>query len=115
MSWLSLSSNSGSVEVWKVEICLHCLYLITLEVCKSVNLEMSLSYPSPGRRGYFLITGKWGCAAGWGPIFMTGLTIMGSHIFGFFGVRQFSIFMVSKRTRMFVLQMKSKVLLIQSN
>ena len=33
---------------------------------------------------------------------------MGSHIFGFFGVRQFFIFTVSKRTRMFVLQMKSK-------
>ena len=30
VSWLSLSSNSGSVEVWKcgnVEICLHCLIL----------------------------------------------------------------------------------------
>ena len=39
---------------------------------------------------------------------------MGSHIFGFFGVRQFSIFTVSKRTRVFVLQMKSKVFFIQS-
>ena len=38
---------------------------------------------------------------------------MGSHIFGFFGVRQFFIFTVSKHTRMFVLRMKSKVLLIQ--
>ena len=34
---------------------------------------------------------------------------MGSQIFGFFGVRQFFIFTVSKRTRMFVLEMKSKV------
>ena len=34
--------------------------------------------------------------------------------FGFFGVRQVFIFMVSKRTRMFVLQMKSKVFFIQS-
>ena len=34
---------------------------------------------------------------------------MGSHIFGFFGVRQFFIFTVSKRTRMFVLQMESKL------
>ena len=62
VSWLSLSSNSRSVEVWKcgnVEMCLHCLYLITLQVCKSVNLEMCLTYPSPGRREYFLITGKW--------------------------------------------------------
>ena len=31
------------------------------------------------------------------------VTIMGSHIFGFWGVRQFFIFMVSKRSRMFVL------------
>ena len=34
--------------------------------------------------------------------------------FGFFGVRLFFIFTVSKRTRMFVLQMKSKVFFIQS-
>ena len=33
---------------------------------------------------------------------------MGSHIFGFFGVRQFFIFTVSKRTRMFLARMKSK-------
>ena len=33
---------------------------------------------------------------------------MGSHDFGFFGVRQLFIFTVIKRTRMFVLQMKSK-------
>ena len=38
---------------------------------------------------------------------------MGSHIFGFFGVRQFFIFTVSKRTRMFVLSVKSKVFFIQ--
>ena len=29
--------------------------------------------------GYLLIRGKWGCAAGWGRIFPTGLTIMGLH------------------------------------
>ena len=34
---------------------------------------------------------------------------MRSHIFGFFGVRQSFIFTVSKRTRMFVPQMKIKV------
>ena len=39
---------------------------------------------------------------------------MGSYIFGFFGVRHFFILTVSKRTRMFVLQMKSKAFLIQS-
>ena len=39
---------------------------------------------------------------------------MGSHIFGFLGVRQFFIFTVGKRTRMFVVLMESKVFFIQS-
>ena len=39
---------------------------------------------------------------------------MGSHIFGFFGVRQLFIFTVGKRTRMCALWMKSKVFSIQS-
>ena len=34
---------------------------------------------------------------------------MGSHIFGFLGLRLFVIFTVSKRTRMFLLQTESKV------
>ena len=39
---------------------------------------------------------------------------MGLHIFGCFGVRhEFFIFMVSKRTRMFELHVKSKVFFIQ--
>ena len=38
---------------------------------------------------------------------------MGSQIFGFFGVGKFFIFTVSKRTRTFVLQVKSKVFFIQ--
>ena len=39
MSWLSLSSNSGSVEMF-----LGCLYLVTLEVWKSGNVSwLSLS------------------------------------------------------------------------
>ena len=41
---------------------------------------------------------------------------MGSHIFEFWGVRHwFFIFTVSKRTRMFALQMKSKVFFIQND
>ena len=28
-----------------------------------------------GGGGYFLVVGLWGCAAGWGRIFMTGFTI----------------------------------------
>ena len=39
---------------------------------------------------------------------------MGSHIFGFFGVRPFSIFSVSKRTRMFVLSVKNGSIHFQS-
>ena len=49
--------------------------------------------------GYFLVKGYWGCAAGWGRIFTTGLIIMdcifsgvtrmGSHIFGISGKRKF--------------------------
>ena len=30
-----------------------------------------------GGVGHFLVTGLWECAAGWGRIFTTGLTIMG--------------------------------------
>ena len=32
-----------------------------------------------GGEGYFLVTDLWGCAAGWGRIFMTGLTITGLY------------------------------------
>ena len=48
-----------------------------------------------------------------GVAFTTGLTMRGSQIFGFWGVRQFFIFLVSKRTRMFVLQVYSKVFFIK--
>ena len=36
-------------------------------------------------------------------VFSIEFTRMGSHIFGFLGVRLFFVFTVSKRTRMFVL------------
>ena len=39
---------------------------------------------------------------------------MVAHVSDFLRVRQFFIFTVSKRTRMFVLQRKSKVFFIQS-
>ena len=59
-----------------------------------------------GGGGFFLIKGNVDV-----PLdrvaFTTGLTIRGSHIFGFFGVRQFFIFSFSKHTRMFVLYVKS--------
>ena len=58
-----------------------------------MNKQGSLFISTIG--GYFLVIGYWGCAAGWGSIFMTGLTIMGcifirvtrmgSHLLGFGG------------------------------
>ena len=50
------------------------------------NMKNRFSYSSydtifqGGEGGYFLISGSWGCAAGWGRIFTTGLTIMLSLI-----------------------------------
>ena len=38
-----------------------------------------------GGGGDFLLVGSWVCAAGWGHIFTTGLTIMGLHIFRILG------------------------------
>ena len=49
-----------------------------------------------------------------GLAFSIEFTRMGLHIFGFWGVRQLFMFTVTKRTRMFALQMKSKVFFIQS-
>ena len=39
--------------------------------------ELDSRASAPG--GHFLIRGYWGCAAVWGRILTTGLTIMGSH------------------------------------
>ena len=49
-----------------------------------------------------------------GVAYFNRVTRIGSHIFRFFGVRQFFIFTVSKCTRMFVLRMKCKVFFIES-
>ena len=38
-----------------------------------------ISYLEPPRGRYLLVKGYWGCAAGWGRIFTTGLTIMELH------------------------------------
>ena len=40
-------------------------------------LDREGTYYKPG--GYFLVKVYWGCAAGWGRVFTTRLTIMGSH------------------------------------
>ena len=42
-----------------------------------VNNACDFGYFYPG--GYFLVKDYWGCAAGWGRIFTTGMTIMGLH------------------------------------
>ena len=70
----------------------------------------------PGGYFHLVIRGKWGCTAGWGRIFTTGLTIMESHFQLLLEwCRTFSDFWVKTVlfTRMFVLQVKSKVLFIQ--
>ena len=41
--------------------------------------EMSSTQDRPGGGRYFLVIGLWGCAAGWGCIFMTGLTTKGLY------------------------------------
>ena len=57
------------------------LYLERFEPClQSSRLIVAISMEDdPGGGGYFLVKDYWGCAAGWGRIFTTGLTIMGSH------------------------------------
>ena len=41
--------------------------------------ETNVLISNAPRGGYSLIRGEWGCAAGWGRIFTTRLTIMGSR------------------------------------
>ena len=46
---------------------------------KDVHLAIQWKLPvnllgGEGGEGYFLVRGSWGCAARWGPIFMTGVT-----------------------------------------
>ena len=56
--------------------------------------------------GYFLIRGKWGCAAGWGRIFTTGLTIVALHFpYSYLsGVAHFRIFGGKKVLHIYGLQ-----------
>ena len=79
---------------------------------RSASLRALLQIWFGGGGGPFLIRGEWWCAVGSSRIF-NRVTRMGSHIFGFLGVKQFFTFTVSKRTRMFVLWVKSKVFFIQ--
>ena len=46
-----------------------------------IGLRRGVVQLTPGRGGGGLLLVKyyWGCAAGWGHIFPTGLTIMGLH------------------------------------
>ena len=45
---------------------------------RSITIFRILLFLPPGGV-YFLVKDYWGCAAGWGRIFTTGLTIMGLH------------------------------------
>ena len=44
---------------------------------KTKKTTIKLNVPEGGE--YFLEKDYWGCAAGWGRIFTTGLTVMGLH------------------------------------
>ena len=48
------------------------------DVDRCTRLSTASNNPARGR-GYFLVKDYWGCAAGWGHIFTTGLSIMGLH------------------------------------
>ena len=58
-------------------------FLFSWTLCHAFPFMRSLSPPvqrsTGGGGGYFLVKGYWGCAAGWGRIFTTGLTILGLH------------------------------------
>ena len=53
----------------------YCFIKVTVQFERCFRL---MEHISPGG-GYFLVKDYWGCAAGWGRIFTTGLTIMGLH------------------------------------
>ena len=65
----------------------HMVGLRVLAVIKRGSRRKSRNQATmyPGGGGYFLTRGLWGCAAGWGRIFTTGVTMMGSHIRIFLG------------------------------
>ena len=49
-----------------------------------IQIAHNIQSQRPGRHsnppgGYFLVKDYWGCAAGWGRIFASGLIIMGLH------------------------------------
>ena len=54
-----------------------------LEVLVDVQLQVKVSEGGGGVLPHKRL--KWGCVAGWGCIFSTGVTIMGSQIYGFWG------------------------------
>ena len=57
----------------------ECLSSEHAKGCPELRTELDVKGPYPSREVYFLVKGYWGCAAGWGRIFATGLTIMGLH------------------------------------
>jgi len=71
ISLLNVSSNvSNTIFHWCC-VTNNLRFIFAEELCTS---KMRVA-----RGGYFLIRRQWGRAAGWGRIFTTGLTIMGSH------------------------------------
>ena len=75
------SSSSSSIDPYSPYP--NCMNKITPRtvVAESTFLEKERIIVSQwwGGGGYFLVKDYWGCAARWGRIFTTGLTIMGLH------------------------------------
>ena len=64
-----------SLLSWQFFFVFFLLFFFTWEI----QLRLAKAPPPRGGRGYFLMRGQWGCAAGWGRIFTTGLNMMGPH------------------------------------
>ena len=84
-----------------IEIMVYELFFLQITLPNFANLRLAWG----GLRGYL------GCAGGWVSFSWLVASTLGSH-FLIFGVRQVVIFTVSKRIRMFVLQVKNKVFFI---
>ena len=70
--------------VWPIKVlavyAVNLVYRYIVLTSLWATLMIYIFSDSPGGGGgYFLVKDYWGCAAGWGRIFTTGLNIMGLH------------------------------------
>ena len=96
--WQGSSGKGGRCSIFRTEeyFYYHRASNDGSVLSQSLTILCSVAGISHSRGRYFLIRGCWGCAARWGRIFTSGLTIMESHfhwsftkmeshIFGFLG------------------------------